>query len=263
MHDKNYREYNINYSSDLHKILTDVDVVIAPMRGADENGILYSTFVNKNVILDKKFFDYFNKNMLFIMGIIRNDIKFILEDKDIKYIELTALDELAILNSIPTAEGVLQAAFKKSDLTIYGNKTLITGLGRVGLSVSWRLKALGAEVFFATRSNKAAARGRDMGLKRISYNQLEKMINKFKFIINTVPSLLFTKKLLKKVDENAVILDLASSPGGVDFECAKELGVNAFLLPGLPGKIAPLTAAEFLADIIGEKLNEFRRGEKS
>ena len=51
-----------------------------------------------------------------------------------------------------------------------------------------------------------------------------------------------------------MILDMASAPGGVDYEACKELGISAALLPGLPGKYAPASSAEILAEKIERTL---------
>jgi dipicolinate synthase subunit A len=46
-----------------------------------------------------------------------------------------------------------------------------------------------------------------------------------------------------------VVIDIASAPGGVDFEAAKQLGIAAKLCPGLPGKYSPRSAGEAAAQV--------------
>lgn len=41
-------------------------------------------------------------------------------------------EELAIANSVPTAEGAIQLAMEELPITISGARCLITGYGRVG-----------------------------------------------------------------------------------------------------------------------------------
>jgi len=55
---------------------------------------------------------------------------------------------------------------------------------------------------------------------------------------------------MNKVNKSALIIDLASKPGGVDYIAAKELGIHALLAPSLPGKVAPLSAALIIYDSI-------------
>jgi dipicolinate synthase subunit A len=47
-----------------------------------------------------------------------------------------------------------------------------------------------------------------------------------------------------------VVIDLASAPGGTDFNAARELGLKAELAPGLPGIVAPVTAGRIIAELI-------------
>ena len=49
---------------------------------------------------------------------------------------------------------------------------------------------------------------------------------------------------------HVLIIDLATQPGGTDFEAANKYGFKAILAPGLPGKVAPVYAGEILADVV-------------
>ena len=54
----------------------------------------------------------------------------------------------------------------------------------------------------------------------------------------------------------AVVIDLASAPGGTDFATAKALGVRAVLAGGLPGRCAPATAGALIAQTVLGMLRE-------
>jgi dipicolinate synthase subunit A len=66
-------------------------------------------------------------------------------------------------------------------------------------------------------------------------------------IFNTVPSMVLPRERLMLLRPGTLVIDLASSPGGVDFEAAKQLGLEAILALGLPGKVAPVSAGRILA----------------
>ena len=72
----------------------------------------------------------------------------------------------------------------------------------------------------------------------------------FQLIFNTIPAPVFGKKALAALPKEAVLLDLASAPGGVDFTAAKRLGIDARLLPGLPGKYSPAAAGAIAAKAV-------------
>ena len=55
---------------------------------------------------------------------------------------------------------------------------------------------------------------------------------------NTVPSLLFDRPALKALDKGTLLIDLASRPGGVDFNAAAELQIKTIWALSLPGRVA-------------------------
>lgn len=54
----------------------------------------------------------------------------------------------------------------------------------------------------------------------------------------------------------ALVIDLASRPGGVDFAAAAELGVRCVWALSLPGKVAPVTAGRYIMDTVYHIMEE-------
>lgn len=67
------------------------------------------------------------------------------------------------------------------------------------------------------------------------------------------------RALLQKLPGGALIIDLASLPGGTDFAAAEELGLHAEHALALPGRCAPQTAGALIAQTVLTILEE--RGE--
>lgn len=236
--------------------MKDKQVVIAPMSGTDSKGFIKSTYTEKPVKLTGNAFKTVTEGTLFFIGIARERLKQIVKGKEIQLIELARRDDTAILNAIPTAEGAIKIAVAETPFTIHGTSTLILGLGRVGMTLGWRLKMLGAKVYAATRSSAPAARGRDLGIKMLAYNELDSYLPQMELVFNTVPAKILTAEYIQHLPASCVIIDLASSPGGTDFSAAEERGLKALLAPGLPGKTAPRTAGKIMADIIPGLIEE-------
>ena len=57
-----------------------------------------------------------------------------------------------------------------------------------------------------------------------------------------------------------MIIDLASRPGGVDFEAAGELGLKTIWALSLPGKVAPITAGGIIRDTVLHMVAELDGG---
>ena len=218
---------------------------------------LKNTFVEKKIQLNEGFFNLLKKDTLFMIGFANPKLKRLMEEKGMNYLELARLDELAILNAIPTAEGAIKIAIEETDITLYASKILVYGLGKVGLTLAWRLKALGADTYGVTRNRAAIARGKDLGIKMLNYASLNKYLPDMDILFNTAPALLIDKEAIALLKEEAVIIDLASAPGGTDFSAARERGIKAILAPGLPGKIAPVSAGRILANLIPELIAEY------
>ncbi|MGL4374782.1 MAG: NAD(P)-dependent oxidoreductase, partial [Turicibacter sp.] len=155
-------------------------------------------------------------------------------------------DEVAIYNSIPTAEGVIYNIIKNTDITIHQAEILVVGAGRTGQTIARDLKALGANVSVTFRSKKDEARIFEMGITPIHIGLMVEDLHHYDVIVNTVPVLLFDQKALDSVKQEVYVIDVSSKPGGVDFEYANKIGINAELAGSLPSIVAPKTAAYYL-----------------
>lgn len=81
----------------------------------------------------------------------------------------------------------------------------------------------------------------------------------FDVIFNTVPVLLFGRDILKEMDKETLLIDLASRPGGVDFNAAAELQIKTIWALSLPGRVAPKTAGAIIKKTILNMVKEGAR----
>ena len=189
-------------------------------------------------------------------GTISNNMKEEMEKNSIKYYDLMEYDDVAILNAIPTVEGAIKIAIEKTETTLSGSNCLVLGFGRIGKVLCKTLHGIGARIYCEARKASDLAQIKAMGYNDIDLKNLDKHLSSFEYIFNTIPYLILDKNRLKKVKKNVCIIDLASSPGGVDFEAAKKLGVTASLDLALPTKVAPLSSAKYLKQKIDEIIQE-------
>ena len=162
-------------------------------------------------------------------------------------------EELSLKNAIPTAEGAVQIALEELPVTLNGLRVLIVGMGRIGTALSEILKGFGADVTAAVRNERGAAKARIAGIKSVC---TDKIPTDYGLVFNTAPELVFNRELLAEFSEKTLFIDLASKPGGIDFESASELGIRAIWALGLPGKTAPVTAGEIIAETVMAILSE-------
>lgn len=189
-------------------------------------------------------------NKTVFSGGIPKEFRRQLEVNNVLYVDLMELDEVAVLNAIPTAEGAIAKAMELIDETIHESNVLVLGFGRVAKILADKLKGLNANVFCAARNKKDLAYIKALGYNVVDINSMEERLSEFKIIFNTVPTIILGEKKLNRLNKGTVIIDLASAPGGVDYVKAKELGINAVLELGIPSKVAPKSAAKYLKESI-------------
>ena len=223
-----------------------VDALLFPMFGTDERGVVKAKYATSPIVLNKQVLESISSRVPLIIGFARPALKSIAENLGIKLVETINLDELAILNSIPSAEGAIQMAMEATKITIHGSQSFVLGLGRCGWTLSRMLRGIGAHVTGVARKPSDLARAAEMGLHTVHFMDLEDEIGRAEVIFNTVPHQILDRMMLEKVARDAVIVDLASIPGGTDFEYAQMLGIKALLAPGLPGIVAPKTAGQLI-----------------
>ncbi len=178
------------------------------------------------------------------------------EEKGIKVIDYFAREELQILNAIPTAEGAIQIAMQETPFTVHSSRCLVIGNGRIGKILAKMLSGLGAKVTVAARKNRDRAQVFSFGMEAIHTDRLYEEIGRFDIIFNTVPILILDSDMLAKTNRNALIVDLASKPGGVDFDAARKMGIKVIWALSLPGKVAPDTAGDIIGKTILNILDE-------
>ena len=197
-------------------------------------------------------------NKTIFSGGIPKDIRRKLEMNNVSYVDLMDLDEVAYLNAIPTAEGAILKAMELKDTTIHGSNVLVIGFGRCGKIIADKLKGLNANVFCMARKKKDLAHIFSLGYNVVDIKQLPDYLGKMDIIFSTVPTIILNEKNLKYVNPDAVIIDIASSPGSVDYVETKKLNLNATLELGIPTKQAPKSAAKYIKNTIDDVI--YNRG---
>ncbi len=133
-------------------------------------------------------------------------------------------DELAILHSIPTAEGAIRTAIEHTEDTLLGMEVLCIGLGRVGMTVADAFLGLKSKVTLAARNPAQLARARTLGFEPVPLRELQSQLQRFSLIVSSSSGRAVTREMLAGTKADVVVIDLCSPPGSVDFEAAKELG---------------------------------------
>ncbi len=246
---------NIIFCDKLSKaIREDVEVVIGPIPFSSNGKDINTPFSDKEISI-RELLHYLNAKIL-IAGSITPEIYDLANDEYIEIIDIMKREELAVLNTISTAEGTIEIAISNTNKILHGSEVLILGFGRIGKVLARKMAGLSAKVTCAARKDEDLAWIKAYGHIGTNINNVGENLSKYDIIINTVPHLILTKERLKYVKEDCLLIDLASNPGGIDKKEAKNRGLKLIWALALPGKVAPITTAEFIKDTVYNILKE-------
>lgn len=165
-------------------------------------------------------------------------------------------EEVTVMNAVPTVQGILKAMIDNIEYTINSSRIAVFGYGRIATVTADVLSSIGAHVTVCARKYSDLARAETKGIDSCLIKDFIPRAHEFDMIINTVPSVILDKNLLNSLRTECLIIDVASAPYGTDFAAASELGLNAILCSSLPGKVAPKTAGEIIANGVLNTLRE-------
>ena len=247
---------NILFANNLQEATSFSDVIISSIPLSKDKKHITAPYSDKKIEINEILKDI--KNKFFISGNIDETIYEIAREKNIKVIDILKREELAILNAISTAEGAIKIAIEETKKTLHGSNILITGFGRIGKILAKMLDGIGANIYCEARKESDLAWIKAYGYKQIHINHLNDNLNKFDIIMNTIPNIIFDEERLKKIKKDCLIIDLASVPGGIDKKSAIENEIKTIWALALPGKVAPITSAEYIKETIYNIFNEIK-----
>lgn len=232
-----------------------IDAILLPVAGTDEHGKVEAAYSDNPLYLTKNMIHKTPEHCTIYTGISNPFLDQEASIANRQIIRIFERNDVAVLNSIPTAEGALKLAIEQTDVTIHGANILILGFGRVAMTVSRVFSAVGANVSVCARKPSDLARIQEMRLHPVPFQYLSKTIGDQQVIINTIPKQILDANVISNMDKASTIIDLASRPGGTDFDHAAKQGIKAIHALGLPGKTAPQTAGEIIAKVFMELLS--------
>ena len=228
------------------KKIENADVVVLPIPSSTDGKFLFAPNCENKILLTSITERIKEKTLLFTGG---ENPAFTASKAKIK-VNLLENEEMTLKNAMATAEAALAILIENTDKTVFGSNILIIGYGRIAKIMAEYLKALKANVTVCARKETAKTKAYIVGHRAIGFDRLIDSLKTFNVIINTAPAPVLMENELKQISKDAIILDLASKPGGTDFIKAKELGIKAIHALSLPGKYSSKSAAEYIEDVI-------------
>ena len=182
----------------------------------------------------------------------RDDIS----DKAFRIKRYADCDAFLQTNAELSAEAAVYETMKRLDIALTDAAVLVTGYGRFGRATAIRLRSLGARVWVGARREAQRLQAVGDGMNAVPLEALQAETPYVDALLNTVPAHILSRSLLEKLPKQAPVLELASAPYGAEPDAARAIGLRYDILPALPARYAPMSAAKALMDACTRLLTE-------
>lgn len=238
-----------NPSVSLKEAMENSDIILCPIPFSKDKKTIHAE--NRPADLDiETFLGRLTSAHTVFGGCIPQFVTEYCQDRHIPCFDYLKMEEVACKNAIATAEGAVAEAITLSPVNLRKSSCLITGWGRCAEALADTLTGMGAHVTLTGRNPRKLAHASCHGYDAVLLEHLDSHIHSYSFIFNTIPAMVLDADLTGLMAEDTVVIDIASAPGGVDFEACAGLGIRAKLCPGLPGKYSPLSSARILYEAV-------------
>ena len=217
---------------------------------AEKNGYLSGTELTMESLLRS-----LRREHRIFAGNVGNDASTLAQSLGLTITDYFASEELSVRNAIPTAEGAIEAAMKHTSVTLHGTPCLVLGFGRIGKVLAHDLSALGAKVSVSARKRSDLAWIDAFGYAPLHTNRLSGTLGEFRVVFNTVPHQVLDEALLAELPPDCLLLELASA-SGFDMDAVETLRLSYLKAGGLPGRVAPETAARAIKKTLCRLIKE-------
>ena len=200
-------------------------------------------------------------------GKIPENFKISLADHSIFCYDYHDSPTLALINAHISAEGALMYAMEATDSSVLGRNIAVIGYGKIARSLCRLCSAFGANVTVFARREEARTEARLGGVNAapLSSAELSTLTHGYDIIFNTVPARIMMSETATKLPSGTLYIELASSPFGIDAADARRSEAKVIWASAIPGKYAPVTAGEMIADTVRAEIERIAStgGDKS
>jgi dipicolinate synthase subunit A len=235
-----------------------MDYIIMPLPCSTDGIFLNAPFCRKSIPIES-LTSIASEDCIVFGGGISKEIEEIFTSRSLRVFDFTKREEFNIYNAIATSEGAIQVTLEELPKTISKQRVLILGFGRIAKVLANTLHSMGAKVTISARKCSDLAWAEVYGYGALSLSKLESSLTQYDIVYNTIPTMVLDSYRLNLLNKDCLIVDLASRPGGVDFQYCNDNNIKVVWALSLPGKTSPVSAGQYIGiavENILESLNE-------
>ena len=186
-------------------------------------------------------------NIVIFAGNSLNQFVKQLQEKNIIFNNIMEDEIFTVKNANLTCEGVLSLMIEKSKKSLFENKVLILGGGRIAKGMAVLLGRIGVD-FAMVSFNPVKYPDYFIYSKKcyFKYSFVEDL-HHYDIIINTIPAKILDDEIINKISKNTVFIETASVDS---MDRTKAIHFDFIPAPALPKKYTCETAGKFLFEMI-------------
>lgn len=212
----------------LAEAVTSADVVVGPMPGVGTDGAIYAPHCAEKIVVAENVFSLVKPGAIYFSGRSAAHTRAAAVTCGVEVHDIGEDDVVQMHHAVPTAEAAICEAIRRSDMPLLAQRCLVVGYGRIGTLLAHYLRGFGAGVTVAARRGEVRARAQSLG-HQVCDTTVEELTERLKaadLVFVTASATLVQGEVLDGVRAGQLIVDLASPPGGVDHEGARERGAE-------------------------------------
>jgi dipicolinate synthase subunit A len=250
----------VQHLEDPAAVLKGARFALFPIPGIAASGALFAPAAPAPIVPDRAMLAGMAPRAHNILGWADAGLKASTEALSIKLHEYEWDRSLMLQRTPAIIEGLLKIVIENTAITIHNANACVVGQGTIGAVLARYLVALGARTHVAARNAEQRAAAYVAGATPHLLTDLPALAPSLDLVFSTVPSRVVGEDVLSRLPKTALIVDLAAPPGGVDFDAAKRLRLNAIWGRGL-GSRAPVTVGASQWGGIRERIEAILREE--
>jgi len=250
----------VQHLDDPAAVLKGARFALFPIPGIAASGALFAPAAAAPIVPDRAMLAGMAPRAHIILGWADTNLKANAATLSIELHEYEWDRSLMLQRTPAIIEGLLKIVIENTAITIHNANACVVGQGTIGAVLARYLVALGARTHVAARNAEQRAAAYVAGATPHLLADLAKLAPRLDLVFSTVPSRVVGEDVLSRLPKTALIVDLAAPPGGVDFDAAKRLGLNAIWGRGL-GSRAPVTVGASQWGGIRERIEAIVREE--
>jgi dipicolinate synthase subunit A len=248
----------VQHLNDPAAVLKGARFALFPIPGIASSGALFAPAAAAPIVPDRAMLTGMAPRAHIILGWADTNLKASTAELSIKVHEYEWDRSLMLQRTPAIIEGLLKIVIENTAITMHNANACVVGQGTIGAVLARYLVALGAHTHVAARNAEQRAAAFVAGATPHLLPDLPALAPSLDFVFSTVPSRVVGEDVLSRLPKTALIVDLAAPPGGVDFDAAKRLGLNAIWGRGL-GSRAPVTVGASQWSGIRERIEAILR----